>query len=96
MLTVYSDRENIKNVDDIQIIYNEKYKDKINNKEEFNIIEIINEIKEKIQADKNHKDLLEFINDLFKYLLPLENEDLSSSKNIKLITDDIFFIKDSN
>ena len=38
MITIYNDKKNIKNVDDIQAIFNTKFKDKINNKEEVDVI----------------------------------------------------------
>ena len=65
MLRIYKDEENIKNVDDIQKIFNENF---------------IEEIKENIQADSPYKSLLEFISDLFNYLLYLEDKDLESTK----------------
>ena len=87
MLTIYSDRENIKNVDDIQKIFNEKYIKKINDKKEVDILKIIKEIKDNIQVtDLLYKTLLEFIGDLFN-LVCNEEMDLSSSKSIKRIED---------
>ena len=77
MITIYNDKKNIKNVDDIQNIFKTKFKDKINNKEEVDVIEVLKEITENINADRDHKRLLEFISDLFKYLLQLEDKDLS-------------------
>ena len=82
MITIYKDKENINNVDEIQKIFQDKILDKINEKEEFDIIEVIQEIKEKIKADQPHKELLDFIIDLFKYLVSLENIDLSHSHSI--------------
>ena len=83
MLTIYTDDTNIKNVDDIQFIFNEQFIKKLKNNEEVNFMEIIKKIKEKIQADDEHKKFLDFICNLIKYLLCIEEKDLSYSKNIK-------------
>lgn len=80
MLRIYKDEENIKNVDDIQKIFNENFIEKIKKNEEVDILEVIKEIKENIQADSPHKSLLEFISDLFNYLLYLEDKDLERTK----------------
>ena len=55
MLRIYKDEENIKNVDDIQKIFNENFIEKVNKNEEVDIIEVIKEIKENMQADSSHK-----------------------------------------
>ena len=89
MITIYKDKENINNVDEIQKIFQDKILDKINEKEEFDIIEVIQEIKEKIKADQPHKELLDFIIDLFKYLVSLENIDLSHSHSHSIYETDI-------
>ena len=134
MGTLYTDNENISNVDEIQSIFKEKFVEKAK-VGEVDIIEIIKEIREKINVPKEdeHKEFLSFIIDLFHYLSYKEeknkdhlddlinllpdkkkdeegfSEDLSKSfivknsiinnsqeKNIELMMDDIFFIKDAN
>ena len=62
MNTLYKDKENIKNVDEIQKIFQEKVLNKITNKEDFEIIDVIKEIKEKIQSNQPHKELENFLN----------------------------------
>jgi hypothetical protein len=83
MKTLYTDTENIKNVEQIQKIYEEKYKkkEKIADVD----IEVIKEIKENIQADIAHKQFLDFIIDLSKYLPNFEGklkEDFTESMSI--------------
>ena len=134
MGTIYTDKENISNADEIQNFFKENFIEKAK-KGEVDIIEIIKEIKEKINVPKEdeHKEFLSFIIDLFNYLSYKEeknkddledlinllpdkkkdeegfSEDLSKllianssiinnsqEKNIELIMDDIFFIKDAN
>jgi len=79
--TIYKDNESIKNFDEIQTIFQEKVLKRIIYKE-FEIIEVIKEIKEKLQVDKNHKEFLDFIFYLLKYLTSLEDIDLSYSKEL--------------
>ena len=73
MMTIYTDKENIKNVDNIQTIYKEKYADK---KEKVDILEVIKQIKENIQSDSAHKELLSFIFDLSQCLSSTYLEDI--------------------
>ena len=82
MLTIYKDNENIKNVDDIQIIYEEKFIAKSKWKNEIDILEVIKEIKDKINSDKPHKSFLEFIIVLLYHLIIKEVNDLSISLSI--------------
>ena len=79
MLTLFKDKENIKNVDEIQNIFKEKLLDKIKIKEKFDLLNIIKEIKEKIQADSSYKEFLEFISDLYRYITRTEKIDSSYS-----------------
>jgi len=82
MLTIYMDKENIKNVDEIQKIYEQKFIEKSKSKMEVEILDIIKEIKEKIDADKSHKLFLEFKLNLLNNLIIKEEKDLSIFKDI--------------
>ena len=76
------DKENIKNVDEIQKIYEQKFIEKSKSKMEVEILDIIKEIKEKIDADKSHKLFLEFKLNLLNNLIIKEEKDLSIFKDI--------------
>ncbi len=82
MITLFNNKEEIDNIDDIQIIY-QKFKEK-KIKEEINIFEVIKEIHDKI-SDPPHKGFLIFLIDLFKYLVIYEEKDLSIQKDKKSI-----------
>jgi len=66
MGTLYTDENNIGNVEEIQNIFHQKFYEKAKT-EEVNIIEIIKEIKDKIKvpAEDEHKDFLNFIINLY-------------------------------
>ena len=55
--------------------------------EDVDILEVIMEIKEAINYSKAHADLLEFISNLFKYLLCVEEKEKSVKEIIDLIPD---------
>jgi hypothetical protein len=82
MLTIYKDDKKIKNVDDIQKIYEEKFIVKAKSNKEIDILEVIKEIKDKINVDQSHKSFLEFIINLFNHLIIKEGKDLSISLSI--------------
>ena len=104
--TIFTDKENVNNVESIQKIFKEKFieKDKIENIE---IINLINEIKDKIHDDINLIKLLDFISNLFLYFQFSKGKENNDYENIidinnipenkkELLMDDIFFIKNEN
>ena len=93
MMTIFKDEENIKNIDEIHKIYKEKYIDKVNEREEVDILEIIKEIKDNLKTGDSideYKSFLELFIHLFKNLLSVEEKD----KTIKDIIDILHCKKD--
>ena len=87
--TIFNDEEHIKNAGEINKLFQKEFIEKVKNGQEVNILAIIKKIKDIIRdtAEKPYLDLLDFFIDLFKYLLPLEENDLSFSQSLKNFDD---------
>ena len=82
--TIFNDEDHIKNAGEINKLFQEEFIEKVKNSQEVSIIVVINKIKNIINTEeKTYLDLLDFVIDLFTYLLPLEDLDLSLAHNLK-------------